>query len=122
MPSSVVCSAMPSFQVSASRKKVRKAAAAASGEPRSTPAGAGLSDAAVDNERRADDVVAGARREVDRGAGHVVVAADAPRRDALGNLVAVVAGGAVHVGGEGAGRDGADDDVVLRQAQRHAPR
>ena len=44
-----------------------------------------------------------------------------PERDARLDRVGAVARVAVHLRGEGAGRDRADDDVLLRQPQRHAP-
>ena len=46
--------------------------------------------------------------------------AHAAGRDAAAGGFAVVARGAVHVGGEGARRDGTDHDLLADQLQRHA--
>ena len=62
-----------------------------------------------------------ARAARDRGARHVLVGADALRRNAFCHIVRVVACGPVHVRLECPRRDRRDVDVILDQLGRHAP-
>ena len=59
--------------------------------------GVGIDDAAVDRDGGADDVIARAGSEIDRGPRHVLIGADAPRGNVFRHLVGVVAGCTVRV-------------------------
>src|SRR3546814_17747978 len=52
---------------------------------------------AIDHDRGADDVIAGAAGEVDRGPRHILRAADPPGGNPARHLVALIARGAVHL-------------------------
>jgi hypothetical protein len=79
-------------------------------------------DPAVNGDGVSHDVIARARSEKDGGAGHVVVATDAPKRRAGRDDVLVVPRRAIHLGSERAGSDRAHHDEVLHEVRGHAAR
>src|SRR3546814_9569501 len=74
---------------------------------------------AIDHDRGADDVIAGAAGEVDRGPRHILRDADPPGGNPARHLVAMIARGAVHLARERTRRDRGDVDRVTGKPRRH---
>ena len=78
------------------------------------------SDAPVDGQRIAHDIVARARGKKYRSARHVLGRADPAGGNLLGQGIALVAGELVHVGSKCARRDGGHDNVLRREFECEA--
>src|SRR5690349_11882635 len=80
--------------------------------PRDLEPRIGVDHAAIDRDGVANHIVARARGQINRNSRHVLIGADALRRNTLCKDIAMVTRGLVHVGCEGARRDRGDVDVL----------